>query len=176
MPRKIRQLISQLESAGFENRGGKGSHRNFVHPKCPYTVKLSGNPSSDALTLSGKDGKSCFSRGEQMNKISANYLKVVEWSEEDNCFVGTAPGLFIGGVHGKNEGEVFRELQEEVEATIRLMQNEGMTLPPTTANKDYSGKIALRISQDLHKRLAIKATQLGESLNKFIQQKLETVV
>ena len=111
-----------------------------------------------------------------MKKVSANYLKVVEWSEEDNCFVGTAPGLFIGGVHGKNEAEVFRELQEEVESTISLMQKEGMSLPSATANKDYSGKIALRISHDLHKRLALKATQVGESLNKFIQHKLETVV
>ena len=31
MPRKIRQLIADLERAGFANRGGKGSHRNFVH-------------------------------------------------------------------------------------------------------------------------------------------------
>ncbi|MCK5097856.1 MAG: type II toxin-antitoxin system HicA family toxin, partial [Desulfobacteraceae bacterium] len=33
MPRKIKQLIKELEKAGFINRGGKGSHRNFVHPK-----------------------------------------------------------------------------------------------------------------------------------------------
>jgi predicted RNA binding protein YcfA (HicA-like mRNA interferase family) len=57
MPRKIRQLISQLENAGFENRGGKGSHRNFVHPKCPYTVKISGNPGSDALPYQEKTVK-----------------------------------------------------------------------------------------------------------------------
>jgi hypothetical protein len=30
MPRKIRQLIAELEAWGFVNRGGKGSHRNFV--------------------------------------------------------------------------------------------------------------------------------------------------
>ena len=29
----IRELIADLEAAGFENRGGKGSHRNFIHPK-----------------------------------------------------------------------------------------------------------------------------------------------
>ena len=33
MPRKIRQLIKDLEDAGFVNRGGKGSHRNFLHEK-----------------------------------------------------------------------------------------------------------------------------------------------
>ncbi len=44
MPRKIRQLIKDLESAGFINRGGKGSHRNFLHVK------------GAALTISGKLG------------------------------------------------------------------------------------------------------------------------
>jgi len=48
MPRKIRELISDLEAAGFIDRGGKGSHRNFVHPKVVKTVTLSGNPGDDA--------------------------------------------------------------------------------------------------------------------------------
>ena len=47
MPRKVRQLIADLEQAGFVDRGGKGSHRNFVHPKGPR-VTVSGNPGSDA--------------------------------------------------------------------------------------------------------------------------------
>ncbi len=47
MPRKIRQLISELERAGFVNRGGKGSHRNFAHPK-GYRVTISGQPGDDA--------------------------------------------------------------------------------------------------------------------------------
>ncbi len=47
MPRKIRQLIAELEKEGFSNRGGKGSHRNFIHPKGPR-VLLSGNPGDDA--------------------------------------------------------------------------------------------------------------------------------
>ena len=35
MPRKILQLIKELESNGFVNYGGKGSHRKFMHPKNP---------------------------------------------------------------------------------------------------------------------------------------------
>lgn len=111
-----------------------------------------------------------------MNKESNNYLKIVEWSEEDKCFVGTAPGLFLGGVHGKSESKVFAELTEAVENTISLLKTEGKPLPPATANKSYSGKIALRIPEQLHKSLVIRATQSGESLNKFIQQKLEAAV
>jgi predicted RNA binding protein YcfA (HicA-like mRNA interferase family) len=44
MPRKIRELISDLEKVGFINRGGKGSHRNYQHPK------------GARVTVSGKDG------------------------------------------------------------------------------------------------------------------------
>ena len=48
MPPKIRELIADLERAGFENRGGKGSHRNYVHPKREKPVTISGNPGHDA--------------------------------------------------------------------------------------------------------------------------------
>lgn len=44
MPRKIRKLIKDLKKAGFINRGGKGSHKNFLHP------------SGVAITISGKAG------------------------------------------------------------------------------------------------------------------------
>ena len=48
MPRKIRELIADLENAGFENRGGKGSHRNFAHPKVKDIVTISGQLGDDA--------------------------------------------------------------------------------------------------------------------------------
>jgi len=47
MPRKIRALIAELKASGFIDRGGKGSHRNFVHPK-GVLLTLSGNNGSDA--------------------------------------------------------------------------------------------------------------------------------
>ena len=54
MPRKIRQLIADLEKAGFMNRGGKGSHRNFVHHHYPFAVVISGKPGDDALRYQEK--------------------------------------------------------------------------------------------------------------------------
>ena len=48
MPQKVRELIAELETAGFVNRGGKGSHRNFVHPRVARPVTISGNPGDDA--------------------------------------------------------------------------------------------------------------------------------
>ena len=42
MPQKIRDLVGELKRAGFVNRGGKGSHRNFVHPRVSKPITLSG--------------------------------------------------------------------------------------------------------------------------------------
>ena len=49
MPRKIRQLIADLESAGFAMiPGGKGSHRKFRHSRFVGAVILSGHDGDDA--------------------------------------------------------------------------------------------------------------------------------
>jgi len=47
-------------------------------------------------------------------KDSAKYAKVVEWSEEDQCYVGSAPGLILGGCHGDDEKQVFEELSKKL--------------------------------------------------------------
>ena len=41
---------------------------------------------------------------------NSRYIKIVEWSDEDQCYVGSCPGLFYGGCHGDHEQEVFSEL------------------------------------------------------------------
>jgi predicted RNA binding protein YcfA (HicA-like mRNA interferase family) len=48
MPPKVRDLINRLKKAGFVDRGGKGSHRNFTHPNCSKPVTISCNPGDDA--------------------------------------------------------------------------------------------------------------------------------
>ena len=48
MPPKVRELVKALEKAGFRDRGGKGSHRNFVHPNVSKPVTISGKLGEDA--------------------------------------------------------------------------------------------------------------------------------
>ena len=100
-------------------------------------------------------------------KVSDRYLKIVEWSEEDHCYVGTCPGLMLGGIHGDDEAEVYRELCTAVEEWIGILEADGETLPPATAGKEYSGKFLLRVGSDLHKVLVIEAMRRGESLNSY---------
>lgn len=57
MPPKIKQLIQDLKKAGFVNRGGKGSHRNFVHPKVSKPIAISGKLGAAALSYQERDVK-----------------------------------------------------------------------------------------------------------------------
>lgn len=74
-------------------------------------------------------------------KESALYAKIVEWSEEDQCFVGSAPGLVYGGCHGANEKEVFNQLCQIVDEIIELYHEEGKSLPPPTAGRDLANSL-----------------------------------
>ncbi|MDQ3011465.1 MAG: hypothetical protein M3X11_12265 [Acidobacteriota bacterium] len=71
-------------------------------------------------------------------KESNRYVKIVEWSEEDQCFVGSCPGLFYGGCHGEDEREVFAELCQIVDEMIELYKEDGKALPPPTSGRDYA--------------------------------------
>jgi predicted RNase H-like HicB family nuclease len=66
-------------------------------------------------------------------KDSARYAKVVEWSDEDQCFVGSAPGLIYGGCHGDDERSVFDELCRIVDEAVALYKQDGKPLPPPTS-------------------------------------------
>jgi len=47
MPKKIRELLSELKKLGFTDRGGKGSHRNLYHKK-GLRITISGKLGDDA--------------------------------------------------------------------------------------------------------------------------------
>jgi predicted RNase H-like HicB family nuclease len=79
------------------------------------------------------------------------YLKIVEWSNEDQCYIGRCPGVMLGGVHGDDETKVFQELSEVVDEWISTLKRNHKPLPPPTAGKKYSGKFVLRVGEDLHR-------------------------
>jgi predicted RNase H-like HicB family nuclease len=74
-------------------------------------------------------------------KNSAKYVKIVEWSEGDQCYVGSAPGLIYGGCHGQDEKAVFDELCQIVEEAMELYRKDGKPLPPPTSGRDYANKL-----------------------------------
>ena len=104
----------------------------------------------------------------QIKERAGRFAKFVEWSDEDQCFIGRCPALFGGGVHGNDEAKVYAELCETVEEWIELLHKDGVSLPEATADtKKFSGKFVLRLEPEMHHRLALKALATGESLNSY---------
>ena len=67
----------------------------------------------------------------------AKYVKLVQWSDEDRCFIGSCPELFYGGCHGDDERAVFDELCVMIDETIDVYQRDGKALPEPMSGKDF---------------------------------------
>jgi predicted HicB family RNase H-like nuclease len=111
-----------------------------------------------------------------MMKKRNQYLRVVEWSEEDQCFIGRVPGLTLGGVHGKNEAKVYEKLGALIDEWIEIHETDGAPLPPATAGRKYSGRFNIRVGSALHERLAIESLKESESLNSYCVKVLKDEV
>ena len=109
-------------------------------------------------------------------KKSDRYLKLVEWSEEDQCYVGHVPGLALGGVHGQDETAVYTELCEMAEEWLEIYQKDNLPLPPATSGRSYSGKFNLRVGEELHECLSIESMKVSESLNQYCVKALKEKV
>jgi predicted HicB family RNase H-like nuclease len=109
-------------------------------------------------------------------KPGYKYLKIVEWSDEDQCYIGTCPTLFDGGVHGDNEAAVYSELCEVVEEWMQIHAKDGIPLPAPIEPKNYSGKFNFRPGKELHKELALRAVANGKSLNTYCRELIESAL
>ena len=74
-------------------------------------------------------------------KDSDRYVKIVEWSDADGCYVGSSPGLFYGGCHGSDERQVFNEFCQIVDETIALYRRDSKPLPPPTSGRDLANSL-----------------------------------
>ena len=107
---------------------------------------------------------------------SAGYLKLVEWSEEDGCYIGSAPPIIGPACHGLDEAEVYKELCRIVDEWLEIMEKDGTPVPAQTLRRQYSGRFNLRTGKEWHKALEIRAKTRGESLNAFCVHSLKAAV
>ena len=63
-----------------------------------------------------------------MMKESDQYHKWIEWSEEDQIYIGKCPDL-ITGIHGDNPVRLYSELCEVIEDVVRHFVADGRPLP-----------------------------------------------
>lgn len=67
----------------------------------------------------------------------AKYVKIIEWSDDDKCFIGSCPELFFGGCHGANEHEVFDELCQAIDETLQIYREDGKPLPHPLSGREF---------------------------------------
>ena len=67
---------------------------------------------------------------------SAEYTKIVEWSDEDQCFIGYCPGIIGPCCHGNDEGEVYRELCQIVDEWLKVSSPRDALLQEARINKE----------------------------------------
>ncbi len=70
-------------------------------------------------------------------KKSDKYVKLVEWSEEDGCFIGSCPELLFAGCHGADAKKVFADLCNIVEEIIDLYEQDGKPIPPPMLGREF---------------------------------------
>lgn len=69
---------------------------------------------------------------------SAKYIKIVEWSEENQCFVGYCPEVIGPCCHSNDEVEVYRELCQIVDEWLAIAHQENKVLPPPPIGRNLN--------------------------------------
>jgi len=103
---------------------------------------------------------------------AANYSYIVMWSEMDKAFIGRVTEFPSLAAHASTQDKALREIRIVVGYVLADMTENGETLPVPIGKRRYSGKLNVRMSTELHRRLAIESEHQGVSLNALINQKL----
>jgi len=100
------------------------------------------------------------------------YIYRVTWSEEDQEFVGLCTEFPSLSYLDKNRLTALEGITSLVKNVIEDMVTNGEIIPEPIALKNYSGKFQVRIPPELHRKLAIEATENKVSLNRYVSRKL----
>ena len=105
-----------------------------------------------------------------MNMMNLDgYSAKIEYDAELDVFRGEILGLSGGAdFYGKNPKELRAEFRKSLQVFLEVCQEKGIE-----PRRNYSGKFNLRISPDLHEKLAIVAQAEGKSINTLAQEALQ---
>ena len=95
---------------------------------------------------------------------------VIEWSEDDGCYITTLPAWQNARTHGKTLTKAAQRGHEVLQLLIDSALERGEVIP--VPQRRHSGNLRLRLPVSLHGRLAREAEREGVSLNQWIVGKL----
>ncbi len=104
-----------------------------------------------------------------MNMMTVDgYHAKIEYDDDIGLFRGEILGLSGGAdFYGKDPDELRTEFKKSLQVFLEVCKEEGIE-----PRRNFSGKFNLRISPELHERLAIEAQAQGKSLNTLAQEAL----
>ena len=92
----------------------------------------------------------------------------IKWSDEDNSFVATIPGIKGLSAFGTTRVEALSELDIAADAYFEALEEAGKPLPLPVKVIPYSGQLRLRMPKSLHAALSCGAEDENISLNTYI--------
>lgn len=101
-----------------------------------------------------------------------HYTYKITWSSEDQEFVGLCAEFPSLSYLHENRNLALEGITNLVKDIVLDMQANGEEIPEPIAEKTYSGKFQVRITPELHRKLAIEATEENVSLNRYVNYKL----
>lgn len=101
-----------------------------------------------------------------------DFLGSVAFSEKDNVFFGKIEGIDgLVNFEGESVQELTQAFHEAVDDYLAYCEEEGIE-----PHKSYSGSLNVRLTPDLHTRVAFLAKQTGLSINSFIRKAVENQI
>ncbi len=106
------------------------------------------------------------------NNRAEEYSYTVAWSEDDGAFIGRVSEFPSLAAHGSTQEKALREIRDVVAFVLEDLATEKEPIPEPLGKRHYSGKLNLRMSKELHRRLSLESSTQGVSLNALINTKL----
>lgn len=100
------------------------------------------------------------------------YTYRVTWSEDDQEYVGLCAEFPSLSWLAKEPESALKGIREIVKDVINDMNNTAEEVPKPFASKRYNGKFMVRVPPEVHRNLAIQASEAGVSLNRIAGAKL----
>jgi predicted HicB family RNase H-like nuclease len=97
-----------------------------------------------------------------------HYTYRVTWSEEDGEHVALCAEFPSLSYLAKTPAKALQNIMKLVKEAVEDMEANGESVPTPLAEKEYSGKFMIRIPPEQHKNLAMKAAEMGISINRYV--------
>ncbi len=100
------------------------------------------------------------------------YTYRITWSEEDGEHVALCAEFPSLSYLDRDMDKALQGIRNLVAKVVKDMKKNNEEVPEPFSKKNYSGKFLVRISPEVHRDLAVKASEHGISLNNYVSAKL----